>query len=131
LAYRKTFDDGLARRIYAGTDWFAMPSRFEPCGLGQLYAMRYGSIPVARRTGGLVDTIAPLTDIHHVDGATGILYDGDNSESLAGALRFAMAVHRDPDAKARLQMNAMRADHSWESSAKQYLSLYQDLGMAV
>ena len=129
IAYRRAFDDGLARRIYAGSDLFAMPSRFEPCGLAQLYAMRYGSIPVARATGGLVDTIVPLHNRHHVGDATGILYAGDDAGAFSRALRWGREVARDPHAMRALRANAMRANHSWDEAAVAYVDLYRELGV--
>jgi starch synthase len=128
IAYRRAFDDGLARRIYAGSDLFAMPSRFEPCGLAQMYSMRYGTLPIARATGGLVDTIAPLHDRHDVGGATGILYGEEKAEALAGALRWGLEVVRDRGARAAMQRNAMLQDWSWERSARAYLAMYRELG---
>ena len=131
IAYRRAFDDGLARRIYGGSDLFAMPSRFEPCGLAQLYAMRYGSIPIGRATGGLIDTISPLRNRHDVRGATGILYEGNDSGALASALRWGREVQRDPYALHALRDNAMRANHSWEEAARGYLELYESLGVVA
>ncbi len=129
IAFRRAFDEGLAKRIYAGSDLFAMPSRFEPCGLAQMYARRYGTIPVARATGGLVDTIAPLHDRHSVGGATGILYAADDATSLGRSLRWGLDVARDPGALHAMRQNAMRVDFSWERSARAYLDLYRELGV--
>jgi starch synthase len=130
FGYWARYDDSIARKFFAGADLFAMPSRFEPCGLGQLYAMRYGAIPVARRTGGLGDTIFPLLNKFDVGGATGILYDGDRTESLLGTLRWALDVARDDGAMTALRKNAMSVDHSWEQSAKCYLALYDSIEQA-
>ncbi|MGZ5971280.1 MAG: glycogen synthase, partial [Polyangiales bacterium] len=129
IAFRRAFDEGLARRIYAGSDLFAMPSRFEPCGLAQMYSMRYGTIPVARATGGLVDTIAPLHNRHDVGGATGLLYSSDDASGLAQALRWALDVMHDEPALHTMRMNGMRADWSWEHSAKMYREMYASLGV--
>lgn len=129
IAFRRAFDEGLAKRIYGSSDLFAMPSRFEPCGLAQMYAMRYGTIPVARATGGLVDTIAPLHNRHDVGGATGILYTSDEAEALARALRWGIEVASDPDALLAMRENAMRVDFSWEQSARKYLEMYRELGV--
>ena len=129
VAYRRAFDDGLARRIYAGSDLFAMPSRFEPCGLAQMYAMRYGSIPVARATGGLVDTIRPLHAVHDVGGATGILYSGGDAASLERAMRWGMQLARDGAALDAVRRNAMAEDNSWDHAARDYLAMYHELGI--
>ena len=130
IAFRRAFDEGLAHRIYAGSDLFAMPSRFEPCGLAQMYSMRYGTVPIARATGGLVDTIAPLHNKHDVGGATGILYASDDSEGFAGAARFGLDVARDPGALHALRLNGMRQDFSWERSARAYIEMYRELGLS-
>lgn len=129
IAFRRAFDEGLAHRIYAASDLFAMPSRFEPCGLAQMYSMRYGTIPVARATGGLVDTIAPLHNRHHVGGATGILYRSDESDALRQALHWGLAVARDPEALAAMRGNGMREDFSWQKSARTYVAMYRELGL--
>lgn len=119
VAVRVGFDAGLAQQIYGGSDLFCMPSRFEPCGLGQLIAMRYGSVPVARRTGGLADTID--------DDATGFLFDDATPEALAAALERACAAHADRPRWDAIVRRAMAADHSWASSAGRYRDLYEEL----
>ncbi len=131
IAYRRAFDDGLARRIYGGSDLFAMPSRFEPCGLAQMYAMRYGTIPFARATGGLVDTITPLQNRHEVGEATGILFSDDHPDALYRALDWGREVVRDHWAIGRMRWNAMNTDDSWDHSAQGYLELYRELGVEI
>ena len=118
VAVRIGFDAGLAQQIYGGCDMFCMPSRFEPCGLGQLIAMRYGAVPVARRTGGLADTI---TD------DTGFLFDEASPEALTAALRRAFEAFADAPRWDALVRRAMAVDHSWERSARTYLELYEEL----
>ena len=113
------FDVVLAQQIYAGSDLFLMPSRFEPCGLGQLIAMRYGSIPLARRTGGLADTVVP--------GQTGFLFDEASPEALVEAYDEALKVFRAKPRWRALQTRAMLADHSWDASAREYEELYERL----
>jgi len=125
IAVRIGFDDGLAHRIEAGADLFLMPSRFEPCGLNQLYSMRYGTPPVVRRTGGLADSVrdpdeAPLGE------ATGFVFDAAEPAALLGAVRRALVAFRDPDGWRRLQTNGMRADFSWGASARAYLEVYRN-----
>jgi starch synthase len=129
IAFRRAFDEGLAKRIYAGSDLFAMPSRFEPCGLAQMYSMRYGTLPVARATGGLVDTIHPLHNQHDVGGATGFLYGTDDSSGLASSLRWAFDVMHDEHALHAMRLNGMRADWSWDKSARTYREMYAELGV--
>jgi starch synthase len=117
------FSESMARRVYAGSDMFLMPSRYEPCGLGQLISMRYGTIPVVRRTGGLADTV------HEYDPetghGTGFCFDDGSPASLIMAIKRALDVYYHKDSWRRLTLNAMEADFSWASSARQYVELYQ------
>lgn len=119
------FDEILAQRIYAGNDLFLMPSRYEPCGMAQMIALRYGSLPVARQTGGLVDTV------HNFDNAdaevgTGFTFLWETPEAIVGTIRWAMDTYRNRRAAfERMQERGMRYDWSWQASAKQYIALYQ------
>jgi starch synthase len=110
------FNEDLAHLIEAGADLFLMPSRFEPCGLNQMYSQRYGTPPVARATGGLVDTIA--------DGETGFLFERAESAALLDALRRALAAYRDTRRWREMQRRAMARDFSWAAPARQYADLY-------
>ena len=116
------FDERLAQRIYAGSDIFLMPSRYEPCGLGQLIAMRYGSVPIGRRTGGLTDSIFDLDE--HPDSPTGFLFDEFSSPGFAGAFERAALAFRDPATWRKLQVAGMSHDFSWNASAKHYADIY-------
>ncbi len=116
------FDEALAQRIYAGSDIFLMPSRYEPCGLGQIIAMRYGSVPVGRRTGGLSDTITDLDE--HPDTATGFLFDEFSGHALAIACDRAIHAFRDRPTWERLMRNGMTRDFSWRASATHYIDAY-------
>ncbi len=116
------YDVGLAQRIYAGADMFLMPSRYEPCGLGQIIAMRYGAVPIGRRTGGLGDTILDADE--GAEGGTGFLFDEFSSFGLASAFERAWRAFRDPDAWMRLQTNGMSRDYSWRASATHYVEAY-------
>jgi len=128
LAVRVGFDLALSRRIYAGSDVFAMPSRFEPCGLGQLYAMRYGAIPVVHAVGGLRDTVIDPGDAELRKGrGTGVWFEHATAEALREALARAVAIVRDPDAARTVRRAAMLRDSSWQPSAAAYLRLYQSL----
>jgi starch synthase len=119
------YDEPLAHRIEAGADIFLMPSRFEPCGLNQLYSLRYGTVPVVRRVGGLADTVIDATPEAMRNGtATGIVFDGDGVEDLAAAVRRALALYAKPRSWRRLMRNGMRRDFSWKHSAGEYLALY-------
>jgi starch synthase len=121
-AVRLTFDDALARRIYAGSDLFLMPSRYEPCGLGQLIALRYGSVPLVRRTGGLADTVSD-TD-HHPRTGNGFSFDKLSEAALLTALDRALGHFAERRGWLQLVKRGMRADLSWGPSAQHYLELY-------
>jgi starch synthase len=110
------FNEELAHLIEGGADLFLMPSRFEPCGLNQMYSQRYGTPPVARATGGLLDTI--------VDGETGFLFERAESSALAAAVRRAGAAWREPRRWRAIQRAGMRRDFSWSAAARQYADLY-------
>jgi len=120
LALRNGFDEGLAHRMEAGGDFFLMPSRYEPCGLNQMYSMRYGTPPVARATGGLVDTVV---DAARPDG-TGFVFADFTSEALRSGIARALRAYRDPDELARLRQNGMGRDFSWDRSAAEYEGVY-------
>jgi len=117
------FDDGLARRIFAGSDFFLMPSRFEPCGLSQQYALRYGSIPIARRTGGLADTITPVES--KSKSANGFLFDRPHPQELAKVIHKSLALYQDQSAFLNTRKNAMHSSFSWAVAALQYVKTYE------
>jgi starch synthase len=128
VAVRIGFDIALSRRIYAGCDLFVMPSRFEPCGLGQLYAMRYGSIPVVHAVGGLRDTVSDPGDDELARGnGTGIQFHTPTVGALLAAVERAVKLFRDPHALAKVRSAAMARDSSWTASARQYIELYRTL----
>jgi starch synthase len=117
------FDLGLAQRIYAGADLFLMPSRYEPCGLGQMIAMRYGTVPVVRRTGGLTDTVA---DYQPESGeGNGFVFERYNPYACFAALVRAVEAFRRPGEWRLLQRRGMEADFSWAASARKYVDLYR------
>ncbi|MCG3176519.1 MAG: Glycogen synthase [Candidatus Omnitrophica bacterium] len=124
-AVRIGFDGALARKIYAGCDYFLMPSLFEPCGLGQMIALRYGALPIVRRTGGLADTIVDL-DADPKKG-NGYAFDGRTAESLLAAVGRALKGYMDRRALKRLVVRAMKQDFSWERSAREYLAHYKEM----
>ena len=119
------YSDGLARQVYAGSDLFLMPSRFEPCGLSQLIAMRYGTLPVVHKTGGLKDTVEPFNE-YTLDG-TGFGFDTFDAEDLKQALLLAISVHGESDTFKMLQKRAMGQDFSWTQSANDYVKLYHEV----
>jgi starch synthase len=118
-----TFNASLARRIYAGSDLFLMPSRFEPCGLGQMIAMRYGSVPVVRAVGGLADTVRDY-DATTGEG-TGFVFEAYDQMALYTALVRAVETYRHRDTWRQLQIRCMGQDFSWETSARKYVQLYE------
>ncbi|MCG3168913.1 MAG: Glycogen synthase [Pseudomonadales bacterium] len=125
IAFRAGYDEALAHRIEAGADVFLMPSRFEPCGLNQMYSLRYGTVPVVHAVGGLADTVVDATPEALADGsANGFHFLTDTPEALLAAARRALALHADPEAWRRLQLSGMRADLSWRRSARAYEQLY-------
>jgi starch synthase len=116
------FDNRLAHQIYAGSDMFLMPSRYEPCGLGQMISLRYGAIPIVRSTGGLADTIDDF-DLDSGEG-NGFSFEQYSAVSLLGAIGRAVMTYQDGRSWPRLMQNAMAADFSWERSAAKYAELY-------
>jgi starch synthase len=117
------FDDSLAHRIYAASDIFLMPSLYEPCGTGQMVAMRYGSVPVVRAVGGLADTV---TDFDAGDGTgTGFVFQEYDVNACWDALNRALSAYHDPPTWEALQRRAMQTDFSWDAAAPQYTSLYR------
>ena len=119
------FDNSLAHKIYAATDMFLMPSLFEPCGLGQLIALRYGSIPIVRETGGLKDTISPYNKYTGIGNGFG--FKNFNSNELMQIIEYALTIYDDKDAWNNIIRQAMDSDNSWEKSAMQYKLLYADV----
>lgn len=120
------YDEALAHRIEGGVDIFLMPSRFEPCGLNQMYSLRYGTVPIVGRTGGLVDTVVDATPKNIASGtATGVLFSGDDGQSLLDAVNWATTLYRDKGIWTRMQREGMQQDFSWRRSAQQYIQLYE------
>jgi starch synthase len=125
-AVRLEFSNPLAHRIEAGADMFLMPSHFEPCGLNQLYSLRYGTVPVVRATGGLADTIVGYDEQTTASGqANGFSFQEYSSLALSEILRQACDVYRKPEVWNRLIATGMKQDWSWNRSAKQYVELYK------
>lgn len=119
FALRLGFDESLARRIYGGSDAFLMPSLYEPCGLSQLYALRYGSLPIVRATGGLCDTVQ--------DGRTGFFFEAYRPEAMVEAIRRAEETWRNRQGWEEMVDRAMREDFSWDASARAYEEAYARL----
>jgi len=120
---RVAYDNTLAHQIEAGADLFVMPSRYEPCGLNQIYSLKYGTVPVVRATGGLDDTITPFDG----ENGTGFKFSSYSAQALLGCIEQAIEAFRDKKAWLKLQQNCMKQDFSWTQSAKSYAALYQGL----
>ncbi len=125
VGLRIGFDEALAHRIMAGADVFMIPSRYEPCGLTQMYALKYGTVPLVRATGGLDDTIVPFDPGTGL--GNGVKFGPHKPEAFMEAVRRAVALYRDPRQWMRLVINGMKADFSWDRSAQAYLNLYRSL----
>jgi starch synthase len=119
------FDEGLAHLMEAGADMFLMPSRYEPCGLNQMISLRYGTVPIVRSTGGLRDTVVEF-DPDSASG-NGLLFESYTPEAMLEALARAVRLYRRRDQWTRMVRTGMRADHSWDASARAYLELYESL----
>jgi starch synthase len=125
VAARIRFDPPLARRVYAGADFFLVPSRYEPCGLTQMYAMRYGALPIVTGVGGLLDTVLPMDSAHGL--GTGFIAAAPTTTDLLVACEDALAFYRDTGSRISAIHRAMSRDNSWESSAAAYLRLFESL----
>jgi starch synthase len=122
------YDEELSHLMQAGSDYIVVPSRFEPCGLTQLYALRYGATPIVARVGGLADTVIDANEAALNAGvATGIQFHPPALDQLRDALRRAVAYHRNMETMRRLRLNGMRADVSWRGPAKRYAALYREI----
>jgi starch synthase len=122
IGLRLAYDNALAHKIEAGSDMLLMPSRYEPCGLNQIYSLKYGTIPIVRATGGLDDTIIPFD--RETKRGTGFKFHEYRADDFWQTLAEALAVYRNADQWQTLMRNAMAADYSWENSAREYVRLY-------
>ncbi|MEE9491762.1 MAG: glycosyltransferase, partial [Gammaproteobacteria bacterium] len=120
------YDEGLSHLLEAGADMFLMPSRFEPCGLNQMYSLRYGTPPIARKTGGLADSIvhsSPATVANHT--ANGFLFKSADATSLLASIDDALRLYRESDIWQNIIKTGMAVDNSWLHSARQYEDIYR------
>jgi len=125
LSANITFDSALAKKIYAGSDIFLMPSLFEPCGLSQLISMRYGTIPIVRETGGLKDTVTPYNEFEGT--GTGFGFKNYNAHELLETLKYALKIYEKKEQWDKLVKNAMERKSSWANAAKEYKKIYKAL----
>jgi starch synthase len=123
IGARIGFDEQLAHRIEGGADLFLMPSRFEPCGLNQMYSLRYGTVPVVHSVGGLYDTVRDF-DPRTGEG-NGFSFDNYSAQALLDTLRWALEIYRDRKTWLGIQQRGMRQDFSWDASAGQYVKVYE------
>jgi len=121
------FDERLAHRIEAGSDLFLMPSRYEPCGLNQMYSLRYGTLPIVRATGGLADTVRDVSET----GGNGFTFQGYSPVDLVSTVRRALELFRNPAEWRKIQLNGMNLDFSWDASAREYVKVYEGAAAAV
>jgi starch synthase len=126
VATRIGFDDRLAHQIEGGADLFLMPSRFEPCGLNQMYSLRYGTLPVVRATGGLHDTVTNYDE--RSGSGTGFTFDEYSPQALLSTLRWALQTYENRAAWRRMQVAGMQQDFSWDASAREYVRVYERAG---
>ena len=123
------YDEAMSHRVIAGSDVLLVPSRFEPCGLTQLYALRYGTLPLVRRVGGLADTVVDASPEKLQTGqATGFVFDDATRHALGVRIREASALYRDRSAWKQVQRHAMKQDFSWDDAAANYEALYRSIG---
>ncbi len=128
VSVRIGYDEAFAHRLVAGSDAILVPSRFEPCGLTQLYGLRYGTLPVVRRVGGLADTVVDATDSAlQADRATGFSFDAATPAALDAALQRTIAAYRQPARWKQLMVRAMAQDYSWTGAAQRYMALYREV----
>jgi len=127
MVSRVGYTEDLAHRILAGSDIFLMPSRYEPCGLTQIYALRYGALPVATAVGGLKDTITP----YPARDSTGFTFDRPNPGQFLQAVRLALSIWKQPEVWRKIRKRAMMTNFSWEKAAEGYIQVYRDLGVRL
>jgi starch synthase len=129
VLFRRGYDEALAHWIEATSDMFLMPSRYEPCGLNQMYSLRYGTVPIVRRTGGLADSVEPYDP--HTGLGTGVMFDDFDPEGLEWAVNIALDLYGEPAHWTRIVRNAMSRDFSWQRQGGLYVELYEKLLTAV
>ncbi len=119
------FDEGLARQLYASADFFVMPSKFEPCGLAQLIALQYKTVPIVRETGGLKDTVLPFNEL--TGEGNGFSFTNYNADDLLATLRYSLRIYHDPLQWSVVVKNVNKSQFSWQDSAREYATIYDQL----
>ncbi|HAX17479.1 MAG TPA: hypothetical protein DCY00_02640 [Actinobacteria bacterium] len=128
ISLNLAFSEKLARMIYAGSDIFLMPSKYEPCGLGQLISLKYGTVPVARKTGGLADTIIDIGSAKDINrGGQGFMFNNYDWQSLYYCMKKALSFFKDKKTWNKIVNNAMKCDYSWDYSAEMYADLFKSV----
>jgi starch synthase len=117
------YNEKLSHQMYAGADFLLMPSRVEPCGLNQLYALRYGTMPIVRRTGGLADTVIDIGD----DNGYGICFNNANIQDIVSSIKRAVYLYNHSNTLSKLRLHMMKINNSWEKSAQVYIDLYNSI----
>ena len=125
VAVQIRYDDALAHKIEAGSDMFLMPSRYEPCGLNQIYSLKYGTAPIVRATGGLDDTIEEWNP--ELGTGTGFKFEGYSAHALMSAVDRALTAFRDREGWTKLMRNGMKCDYSWEQPAREYAAVFEEV----
>ena len=117
------FDNKLAHLIEAGADMFLMPSLYEPCGLNQMYSLKYGTVPIVRKTGGLADTVIDFNE--NSERGNGFVFEDYEPEKLLNAIKRALIAYKDSNIWNKIMLRGMKADHSWDASANKYEYIYK------
>ncbi|HEX7417016.1 MAG TPA: glycosyltransferase, partial [Steroidobacteraceae bacterium] len=125
MTFQRGFSDELSHWVEAASDIFLMPSLYEPCGLNQMYSLRYGTVPVVRKTGGLADSVEPYNPVTRR--GTGIVFNDFNAPALAWALNTALELYADRAEWQQLMRNGMAQDFSWDKQGAEYIALYERL----
>jgi starch synthase len=123
VSFTRAYDESLAHLIEAGSDMFLMPSLYEPCGLNQMYSLKYGTVPIVRRTGGLADSVQMWNPTNGE--GTGIVFNDYDVPAVGWALNTALDFFKDQNAWGRMMLNGMRQDYSWQHQAAEYVKLYE------
>jgi starch synthase len=129
VAFQQGYNEALAHWIEAGSDMFLMPSMYEPCGLNQMYSLKYGTVPIVRRTGGLADSVQMWDGMNRT--GTGIVFNDFDAPAIRWAIHTALDLYKDRDAWQAIVRNGMAQDFSWDRQAREYVAMYEDMSVVV